>query len=398
MELTTRRKNIISGLIALVLVIGSTTIGIKFSFGAFDSGYTLFAEFDAAGQGLINQSDVKIRGVNIGHVDSIRLHDGRALVTLFINSGHDIPESATATIRPKTLFGEKFVDIQPGDDEVDGPFLADGEAIEHTEGGFELERVLADAFPLLQHIDPHELFIVLDTLASAGDGLGEEINRTIVNNDAILEVQNRHDADTRQFLEDLAAFSDELAGRADDLVAGARDLNVALPVLTENADAFAALLEQTARVSDDLSDILLANQAFIDANYGPGQRVLDVLTSRQDQIVPLVIGLRLYLQTIAEAIRIGNPGLTDGSLMAAVKGLLGGAVCEDDPSGVVIGFCDGVGSTAAGSAANAPPPTVTVPTGPGLLDGLTGALTGEVSTGAQAISDLMVGLLGRASP
>ena len=63
------------------------TIGIKFSFGAFDAGYQLKASFAAAGQGLVPNSDVKIRGVNVGKVDKVELIDGRALVTMGISDG-----------------------------------------------------------------------------------------------------------------------------------------------------------------------------------------------------------------------------------------------------------------------------------------------------------------------
>src|SRR5436853_1656498 len=122
MKLTLRRRNIISGLIALVFVAGAVFVGVSWSFGAYDNTYPLKASFDAAGQGLQKNSDVKIRGINIGKVDSVKLVDGRALVTMSINHGDKIPYSAVATVRAKTLFGEKFVDIDPGDAETSGPF------------------------------------------------------------------------------------------------------------------------------------------------------------------------------------------------------------------------------------------------------------------------------------
>src|SRR3546814_1507109 len=150
LSLTHRRRDMLTGAIALVLLSAAATIGIKASFGAFDGGYELSGRFDAAGQGLLPGSDVKVRGVNIGEVDGIRLVDGAAEVTLRIHDGEQVPVDATAIIRPKTLFGEKFVDIEPDDAEESGPFLDDGGVISDTQGGFELEAVLADAYPLLK--------------------------------------------------------------------------------------------------------------------------------------------------------------------------------------------------------------------------------------------------------
>jgi phospholipid/cholesterol/gamma-HCH transport system substrate-binding protein len=329
-ELTTRNRNVVSGLIALVLLFSAITIGVSSSFGAFDDTYILKGSFDAAGQGLQKSSDVKIRGVNVGKVAKVDLVDGRALVTMDIKSSNKIPESATATVRAKTLFGEKFVDILPGSGEAAGPFYSKkGELLdkcdknaqpEHscTVGGFELEQVLGDAYPLLKQIKPSEIFTVLHTLAEAGRDLGPNINRQLVNTKTVLDVNAAHDADTRQFLTDLAKLAQQLGVRADDLVTAADALNVALPTLNSGADKLNTLLVQTARLSNDVADLLRNNKDFIDKSFGGGQEVLNVLFDHQNDIVPLIVGLREYLQTLTDITRIP---VGDGTLMAAVKSL-----------------------------------------------------------------------------
>lgn len=392
MRLTKRIQNIISGLCALVILFGGITVGVKFAFGYFDDGYVLRVSFDAAGQGLTHGSDVKIRGLDAGHVDSIRLVDGRAEVLLFIQQGEQIPLDATFTIRPKTLFGEKFVDVDPGPNEDVGPYYDAGGSLddrtvpnEHAVGGIELEAVLTNLYPILNAIDPTELATVLDTLAAAGDDLGPTINRSIVNSDQVLAVTADRDAETRQFLQALADLTDELSARAPDLVAGATDLNAALPVLTQNRESFTALLQQTERVSGQLSDLLEANTDFITSVYTDGQATLDTLHGRRTELIPLVVGLREYVQTLAE---VGRIPVGDGTMMAAVKGLLGSQVCD-----VFIGVlsCDGSGSAAATSTGSRegtiPPasPPITLPGAPPLVDGLTG--------GAQTVLGMVAGLL-----
>jgi phospholipid/cholesterol/gamma-HCH transport system substrate-binding protein len=336
-QVTTRNRNVISGLIALVLLFSAITIGVSASFGAFDDTYILKGSFDAAGQGLQKSSDVKLRGVNIGKVAKVSLVDGRALVTMDIKSSNKIPYTATATVRAKTLFGEKFVDIEPGSGEATGPFYSKkGELLERcdksaqpdhscTTGGFELERVLADAYPLLKQIHPDELMTVIHNLADAGNGLGPSINRQFINSQKILDVNAAHDADTRQFLADLAKLSDQLGIRADDVVATANDLNIALPTLNSRSDKLNSLLGQTARLSNDLADLLRNNKAFIDSSFAGGQETLNVLFDHRNDIVPLVVGLREYLQTLTEITRL-DAG--DGTLMAAVKNLTAGDACK----------------------------------------------------------------------
>src|SRR5205823_9830577 len=130
-------------------------------------------------------------------------------------------------------------------------------------GGFELERVLSDAYPILQAIKPEEVTTLLDTFAKSGQGLGPEINRQIVAFQQISDINVAHDADTRQFLDDLAKLSDELANRAPDLVQAAKDLNVALPVLNAHAGDLAAFLDQASALSSNVADVLEANRPFL---------------------------------------------------------------------------------------------------------------------------------------
>src|SRR4051812_31056345 len=218
-------------------------VGLKASFGEFDDIYLLKARFTNAGQGLQKNSDIKIRGVNVGKVQSVKLDNGQALVTMEIHSNTQIPTTATATVRPKTLFGEKFIDIDLGTGEAQGPYYSHkGEFLDRCDksaqpnhscalGGFELEQVLGDAYPLLKDINPAELMTVINTLADAGNDLGPAINRQIVNGQKVLDVMAAHDADTQLFLTDLATLSQQLGVRAEDLVGAANDLDAALPTL-----------------------------------------------------------------------------------------------------------------------------------------------------------------------
>lgn len=320
MTLTTERnRNVISGAIGLLVLVALITIGIQAAFGAFAGGYELRGTFAAAGQGLLSGSDVKIRGVNVGEVKGIRLVDNRAEIRLRIEDGTQIPQTAQAVIRPKTLFGEKFVDILPGDDELTGPYLGDGDEIVDTLGGFELEQVLADAYPVIEAIDPAELAVVLDELATAGRGLGPNINRQIVNAATLAELGASNDAEFRQFTTDLALLAEELEGLAPDLIGGARDLNVALPPLNERSDRLNAVLRDTGRLAGDLADLLEANESFTTNALTNGSRSLQTVFDRRSQIQPLLLGLTRYTRTLAEAIRFE---VGDGTMMAAVKGVV----------------------------------------------------------------------------
>ena len=384
-HLSERGVRIMTGLIALVFLVATGTFAVKAATGSLRPVYHLTATFSSAGQGLIRDSDVKIHGVPIGRVTKVHLVEGRARVTMEIHDDQRIPVGSKATIRPKTLFGEKFIDIDPGDKERSGPFLSNGDEVKDTLGGFELERVLADAFPILKAIDPAELTVIIDTLAGGARGEGAAINRQIQNWAAVSRVNAQHDADTRQFLDDLALLSDELAKRAPDVVAGAKDLNEALPVLNERGDELATFLDQASRLSADLADVLEANRPFLEKNITEGGKTLQILFDERGQIPPLLTSLRQFLQVLSEVAGFPQP---DGTKLARIKFVAGGG----SPCGRTEAGCpaaSGFGPTVDQSQADAgsglglgPLPNVPLP-----------ALPAGPTSGAEGLLSMLGGLL-----
>jgi ABC-type transporter Mla subunit MlaD len=88
--------------------------------------YQIKVPFNEATQ-LAQQSDVRISGVSVGKVQTIEVSpDGkRALATIDVEDKYGpIPEGTRAILRTKTLLGETYVELTPGD--ADDPDLPDG--------------------------------------------------------------------------------------------------------------------------------------------------------------------------------------------------------------------------------------------------------------------------------
>jgi phospholipid/cholesterol/gamma-HCH transport system substrate-binding protein len=88
--------------------------------------YEIKVPFNEATQ-LAQQSDVRISGVSVGKVQDIEVSpDGQqALATIDIEDKYGpIPKGTRAILRTKTLLGETYVELTPGDS--DGPDLPDG--------------------------------------------------------------------------------------------------------------------------------------------------------------------------------------------------------------------------------------------------------------------------------
>ena len=106
--------------------------------------YELEVSFPQA-TGLVDQADVRIAGVNVGKVSQPRLDKGGAAtrVTLTIEPKYaPLPADTKAILRQKTLLGEIYVELTPGNGQ--GPMLKDQDTISRSriEPTVELDEIL----------------------------------------------------------------------------------------------------------------------------------------------------------------------------------------------------------------------------------------------------------------
>ncbi len=95
----------------------------------------------------------------------------------------------TAALVPKTLFGEKYVDLQIPKNPSSKSLKA-GDEITQTKLPIEVERVLNDLYPLLRAVQPAELNYTLNALAGALEGRGDKIGESLVTLNSYLKRLN----------------------------------------------------------------------------------------------------------------------------------------------------------------------------------------------------------------
>jgi phospholipid/cholesterol/gamma-HCH transport system substrate-binding protein len=167
--------------------------GVWLTYGVFTQQFTHLEEvtLDAPSIGLQmpDRADVKIRGVIVGEVLGFSATDQGARVRLGIYPGqmHTIPSNVTGAIVPKTLFGEKYVSLVVPHDEPATTSLKPGATIPHTRVPVEVQKVLADLYPLLRTVQPADLNLTLNAISTALEGRGEALGRDLVTVDRYLE-------------------------------------------------------------------------------------------------------------------------------------------------------------------------------------------------------------------
>jgi phospholipid/cholesterol/gamma-HCH transport system substrate-binding protein len=100
----------------------------------------LSAEFDRV-DGLNAGSDVKIAGVKVGSVVSMRIdpQSFQAQVTMRVQPGLRLPTDTSAEVQSEGLLGGKYISLVPGGSER---MLGEGGRITETQGSVSLESLL----------------------------------------------------------------------------------------------------------------------------------------------------------------------------------------------------------------------------------------------------------------
>ncbi len=167
-----------------VVFIGLLALSVWLVSAVFTQKFTPFDEVTltttTAGMQLPAKADVKIRGVMIGQVNKAVSEGEGATLTLGIKPDEmkQIPANVSASLVPKTLFGEKYVDLTIPKDPSSKSLKA-GDKIEQTKLPIEVERVLNDLYPLLRTVQPAELNYTLNALATALEGRGNKLGESL---------------------------------------------------------------------------------------------------------------------------------------------------------------------------------------------------------------------------
>jgi phospholipid/cholesterol/gamma-HCH transport system substrate-binding protein len=218
---------------------------------------------DRIGNQLNKSSEVKARGVVVGTVRAV--HGGQNGATIDLAMKPDmlehLPLDVTALLVPKTLFGERYVQLSIPDDSEWRPLRA-GDVIQQdrSANAIELERVFDNLLPVLKAVQPQKLATSLTALSTALEGRGEDLGRTMVDTAAYLEKFNPNLPQLTADLGDLARVSRLYGDIAPDLLDALTDSSVTLNTVAGQRVQLTDLYAQVTRSAQDVTLFLRNNK------------------------------------------------------------------------------------------------------------------------------------------
>jgi phospholipid/cholesterol/gamma-HCH transport system substrate-binding protein len=304
------RRRIVSAGVALIVVLTATLYWL-----ARPAGMRITAYFGQA-VAVYSGSDLRVLGVRVGRIDSVRPEGRQVRVTMSLDHGVDVPAGAVAVAVAPSVVADRYIQLSPA--YTGGPRLADHAVIPATRTAtpVELDQLYASISRLATALGPNganrkgALSNLLDTgaadLAGNGKDLGDMIDNlgqatktlsgssddlfaTLRNLQKFTGMLKANDGQVRLAEQQLSQVNGFLADDRENLGAALRQLATALravqgfihgarPLLKSNIDRLATitqtLVKERASLAEALDSVPLAADNVLNA-YDPVHGTLD---------------------------------------------------------------------------------------------------------------------------
>jgi virulence factor Mce-like protein len=232
----------LTGLATVAVIAAIVAVAVGLFQGSFTESVPVTVLSSRAGLVMNVDAKVKMRGVQVGKVDSIDSRpNGQAVLHLamYPSEMHLIPSNVLVDITAPTVFGAKFVELVPPA-EPSARSLHAGQVLDSQHVTVEINTVFKQLTSVLGTLDPAKLNETLGAVSQALSGRGEKIGQAFSDLDSVLV----------KFNPSLPALS--------------RDIALSAPVFKAYGDASADLV-RTVDNSVKISQSIVDEQHNLDA-------------------------------------------------------------------------------------------------------------------------------------
>ena len=248
-RLTTPRSliNIAVAVALVVLVVGKMLPGT--------SSYT--ADF-ANASGITAGDDVRVAGIEVGKVTSIRLERGVVHVEFTAEKGLAIAKSARAEIKLATILGQHYLDVVPGKgDQLNG---GDTIPLAQTKSAYTIDKFQVDANEAVQTIDKGALAEAVDTLTHNLDG-DPAANREALKGIAqVSKTISSRDDELSRLISSTRTVTDVVHGQQGNLLRLLGDSDKVAAMINERRETIRLLLSSTRSMVHEVTLLVRDNQ------------------------------------------------------------------------------------------------------------------------------------------
>jgi phospholipid/cholesterol/gamma-HCH transport system substrate-binding protein len=278
--------------------------------------YRVVADFPNAPNLGVN-ADVRISGVNVGHVIAKEERANATRVTFDLSPAYaPLPADARVMLRQKTLLGETYIDVTPGD--PGGPKLREGGTL--GEAQVSPYVTLDEIFRAFDDRTRAAFRTWMQQQAQGLRGRGRDVNDAIGNTpafatdaDQLLRVLNSQDGAVRQLVSNTGEVFDALSERRGQLSGSIRNWNRVIATLAKRNGAIEGTFKALPTFEKEGSDAMAHFAAFgrnvnpVITKLRPFARSLGPTLRQVDALAPDFDALMRRVGPLVTASKTGLP-------------------------------------------------------------------------------------------
>lgn len=289
----------ISGIV--VIVLGLVAALNTEDLPIIGSGTTYQAQFSETA-GLKVDDEVRVAGVKVGNVSDVELDGDRVNVSFKVSDAW-LGDRTSATIKIKTLLGQKYVALDPLGEQPLDP----GATIprERTTAPYDVLEAFRDLSGTVDQVDTDQLAKSFDVLSQTFSNTPDDVKGALSGLSRLSDTIAKRDQQLSSLLKNTKQVSGTLAGRDKELVKLMEDGSTLLGELQRRKQAISTLLQGSQELSQQLRGLVEDNNEQIGPVLQKLDRLTGMLQRNQDSLSE---GIRRF----APFVRVFNNALGNG--------------------------------------------------------------------------------------
>jgi phospholipid/cholesterol/gamma-HCH transport system substrate-binding protein len=291
----------IAGLLAIGLVLLASFNASKLPL--IGGGTSYAASFSEAG-GLRTGDEVRIAGVRVGKVTDISLDGNKVAVDFRVTEDVAFGPESGASIRMKTLLGQKYVSLEP----KGRGQLAEGATIplSRTVSSYDIINAFSDLTQTTERIDTTQLAASLDTIASEFSDTPANVKLALDGLTRLSRTISSRDSELKALLRASNSVSGTLADQNKVIEKIITDGDLLLAELYERRDAIHTLFTNTSAMAVQITGLVRDNRAQLGPVLTQLNGVLETLRKHEDDLTRTIEAMGPFTRVFASALGNGR--------------------------------------------------------------------------------------------
>lgn len=295
------RNRVTVGVVGILVVVTLVVTVFSYNKIPFIKGTTDYSAYFAEAGGIKTDSDVRVSGLSVGRVSSVRLDGPKVLVTFSVNDGVALGDRTEAAIKTETVLGTKMLELTPrGDGELAGPI-----PLARTHSPYDLPTALGDLTSTISALDTTKLSSALTTLADTFKDTPPDLKVALEGVARFSDTLDTRDTQLRHLLADANKVTAVLGKRSDQIANLVVNANALLRELLTQRNSVDALMTNLTAASHQISGLVKDNRTQLQPALDKLNGVLGILDNRKQELQRTLYLLRRYAMSFGEVLGSG---------------------------------------------------------------------------------------------